>query len=60
MILIFIRILGHNIAKERFRSKFLYAVLVKWVFENFRGPFYDDVVYKDGSYLSTERVKIKL
>ena len=32
---------------KRFRSKFQYAVFEKWIFENFRGPFYDDLIYKD-------------
>ena len=37
-----------------------YAVLEKWIFENFRGPFYDDVIYRDYSYLwSNEEIKIK-
>ena len=29
------------------RSEFLHAVLEKWIFENFRGPFYDDLINRD-------------
>ena len=38
-----------RVSKNRFknRSKFSYAVLEKWIFENFRGPFYDDVIHTD-------------
>ena len=28
-----------------------YTVLEKWIFENIRGPFYDDVIYTYDSYL---------
>ena len=28
-------------------------------FKEFRGPFYDDVIYKDYFYLSEEKIKIK-
>ena len=32
----------------------------KWIFENFRGPFYDDVIYRDDPFLwSKEELKIK-
>ena len=38
-----------------------YAVLEKWIFENFRGPSYDDVIYKNDNYLwSNEELKIKV
>ena len=46
---------------RRLRSKFSCTVLEKWFFENFWGPFYDEVIFKDVSYLwSTERLKIKV
>ena len=32
-----------NKNNKRFRSKFLCAVLDKWIFQNFRGPFNEDV-----------------
>ena len=47
MIRIVIWRVGSNEENERFRSKFEYVVLEKWIFENFRGPFHDDVIYKD-------------
>ena len=31
--------------------KNLKAVLEKWVFEYFRGPFYDDIIHRDKLYL---------
>ena len=27
-----------------FKSKFLFAVLEEWIFENFRGPFHDELI----------------
>ena len=48
-IIIIIRI-GSNRVKERFWSIFWYAVLEKWIFENFHGYFYDDVIYKHDPY----------
>ena len=39
-----------NRDKRRLRSKFLYAVLEKVIFENFQGPLYDDVIYRNVSY----------
>ena len=47
--------------EERFRWTFSYAVLEKWIFKIFWGPFYDDVINKDDSYVwSNEELKIKL
>ena len=33
-----------------------YAILEKWIFENFQVPFYDDVIYKDDSHLFSNEV----
>ena len=36
------------------------AILDKLIFENFRAPFYDDVIYKNDSFLwSNKELKIK-
>ena len=48
-----------NNDNERFTSKSKYAVLEKWIFENFRGSFYDDVIPRDNSYLWSNEVIIK-
>ena len=36
-----------NRDSKRIRSKLSYAILKKWIFENFGGPFYDDVNGRD-------------
>ena len=49
-----------NRDNKSFRSKVQYAVLEKWIYENFRGPFYDDVINRNHSYLwSNEELRIK-
>ena len=40
--------------RTRVRSKFQYAVLEKWIFENFRGPFLDDEINWDNTYLGSD------
>ena len=41
MKLIVIRGMGWNKGYGRFRSKFLFAVVEKWILKCFLGPFYD-------------------
>ena len=36
---------------KQLRLKFLYVGLEKWIVENFKGPFYGDVFYKDDLHL---------
>ena len=55
---------------KQLRLKFLYAGLGKWIVENFKGPFYGDVFYKndlhlkfsDGSvifnFLASKRIRV--
>ena len=40
-------------------NQFLYAVLEKWIFENFKVTFYDDEFYIDDSSLRPE-IDLKL
>ena len=40
-----------NRDKKFLRSKFQNAVLEKWIFENFREPFYDYVIFRNDSNL---------
>ena len=47
MIRIVILRVNKNRDNKRFTSKFQRAVLEKWIFENFRGTFNDDVIDKD-------------
>ena len=49
-----------NRNEKRLSSKLYHAVLEKWILKFFRGSFYDDVIYRDDSYLwSNEWIKIK-
>ena len=45
---------------DHLRSELFYAVLEEWIFENFRGPIYDDDIYRDNLHLWwNEKIKIK-
>ena len=58
--LLFQKLNTDNKLLDQYNIEFCYAVLEKWILENFRGPFYGNVISRDDSYQwSHEELKFK-